>query len=131
MRLQITDYSKNADLADAIRRYHVLLQMTFQTTVYKIFETPDSQIYRFLAPPTPSPAQGPSDPKQATLAMQCQKCHTPFQVQANLGESQPLQEGNLPFPPDNKLNCPGCGIEIDLSDARRQIEVQSKKRVVA
>ena len=47
--LQITDYSRDAEMADAIRRYHVLLQMTFDTTgVYKLYETPTSQIQRFF-----------------------------------------------------------------------------------
>lgn len=43
MRLRITDYSKTADLNDAIVRYHTLLQMTFATNLYKIFETADLQ----------------------------------------------------------------------------------------
>ena len=47
--LQITDYTKNTELSDAIRRYHVLLQMTFDSTgIYKLFETPNSQIQRFF-----------------------------------------------------------------------------------
>ena len=57
MRLKITDYSSNRDLADAIRRYHVLLQMTFESNIYKVFETTDSQIYRFLSMPAPAPQQ--------------------------------------------------------------------------
>ena len=35
MRLRITDYSRSPELADAIRRYHTLLQMTFATNIYK------------------------------------------------------------------------------------------------
>ncbi|MBA3816914.1 MAG: Clp protease ClpP, partial [Parachlamydiaceae bacterium] len=40
MRLKITDYSDDLDFADAIRRYHILMQMTFtHSNVYKITET--------------------------------------------------------------------------------------------
>ena len=46
MKLYVTDYSSTPELANAIRRYYTLLQMTFATNIYKIFETPSSQIIR-------------------------------------------------------------------------------------
>ncbi len=47
--LEVMDFSKAPELADAIRRYQVLLQMTFDGTgIYKLFETPISQIQRFF-----------------------------------------------------------------------------------
>jgi serine dehydrogenase proteinase len=129
MRLRITDYSQNAVLADAIRRYYTLLQMTFTTNIYKVFETPTSQIYRFLQQNIPPPQrQGEAD--VAIVENVCVKCNTKNRVQANLGKKAPLQEGCLAFPANNKLPCTGCGVEIDLSEMRRQIEAQSKKLVV-
>jgi hypothetical protein len=132
MRLRITDYGKNADLADAIRRYYTLLQMTFSTNIYKVFETPTSQVYRFIAPqvPPPQPAPASGEAEVAIIEADCGKCHTRTRVQANLGESRPLQTGCVPFPSDNKLACPNCGTEMDPADARRQIEGQAKKPVV-
>lgn len=130
MRLRITDYSKITELADAIRRYHTLLHMTFATNIYKVFETPDSQIYRYIAAQV-SPPQPPPEANVAIIEARCGKCNAVSRVQANLDESHPLQEGCLPFPSDNKFHCPSCGAEADLSDARRQIEAQSKKRVVS
>lgn len=130
MRLRITDYSKMPELADVIRRYHTLLQMTFATRIYKVFETPESQIYRYLPPQVPL-SQQPVEAEVAILETRCGKCNVTTRVQANLGESRPLQEGCVPFPPDNKFRCPGCGAEADLSDMRRQIEAQSKKRVIS
>jgi len=130
MRLRITDYSRSPELADAIRRYHTLLQMTFATNIYKVTETPTSQVYRFLAPQVPAPQQ-PGSAEVATVEVRCPQCNNASKVQANLDKLRPLQEGHLPFPADNKLHCPSCGSEIDLSDTRRQIEVQTKKRVVA
>ncbi|MFW6131942.1 MAG: SDH family Clp fold serine proteinase [Candidatus Aminicenantaceae bacterium] len=55
MHLKVTDYSKNPELYEAISRYYTLLKMTFDTTnIFKLFETPESQIYRFTKPPAPS-----------------------------------------------------------------------------
>ncbi|MDR2704712.1 MAG: hypothetical protein LBC02_02930 [Planctomycetaceae bacterium] len=55
LRLQITDYSKNNDLFDAINRYYILLQMSFDADIYKIYETPTSQIYKALNVTVPQP----------------------------------------------------------------------------
>ena len=52
MGLRITDYSLQPELDDAITRYYTLLHMTFASNIYKLFETPGSQIYRFVAPQT-------------------------------------------------------------------------------
>lgn len=126
MRLRITDYSEVPDLAEAIRRYHTLLQMTFDSTnIYKIFETPSSQILRFTAQVVPPP----QDADAVLVQVQCPNCRTASKVQANLKKS-PLQPGQHPFPADNKFKCPACAAEIDLTDARRQIEVQSKRSVI-
>jgi hypothetical protein len=126
MRLKITDYSLLPDLAEAIRRYHTLLQMTFDSTnIYKVFETPGSQVYRFLAPQIPPPQQADA----VTFDLQCPKCRTISKVQANLRKS-PLQAGHHKFPTDNKFKCPACGAEIDVTGARHQIEVQSKRPVM-
>lgn len=129
LRLLISDYSKAVDLNDAVTRYFVLLQMTFQTNIYKIFETKDSQIYRFISPNVPLPKAGNSA-EVVIIDVQCNKCNNINKVQAGLGKESPIQAGHVPFPTDNKLKCGGCGSEIDISDARRQIEAQAKKAVV-
>ena len=130
MRLLITDYAENKDLADAIRRYYALLRMLFETNVYKVFETTSSQIYRFniqAAVPLPQPNRNAD---VATVDITCNKCKSLIRIQANLDKPAPLQEGTTPFPKNNKTKCPACGVELDLTDLRRQIELQSKKRVV-
>lgn len=132
MRLRITDYSRQADLADAIRRYYTLLQMTFATNIYKVFETATSQVYRFIMQQVPPQvAPGSANAEVAIIEAQCGKCNVPVRVQANLGQTRPLQAGCVMFPSNNKLVCQNCGAEMDLADARRQIEGQAKKSVVA
>jgi len=131
MGLRISDYSKQADLSDAIRRYHALLQMTFETNAYKVFETPSSQIYRFIAPQVPSPqASVPANADMIVLDLTCNNCGVVSRLQVNLQPNRPLEPGCIPFPSDNQFTCPKCRTQHDLADARRQIEAQTGKQVV-
>lgn len=132
MRLAVVDYSQNAKLLDGISRYFALLQMTFATNIYKIYETPDSQIVKFTAVATPQQL-GPQHLQAADAAFLefvCNSCKTVSKLQANLGASHPIQPGHVAFPADNKFKCPKCGVEHDFTDTRRQIEAQAKKQVV-
>lgn len=134
MKLKITDYSEQPELADAIRRYFVLLQMTFANTmVYKIFETPTSQIVRFVVPqvqqvPGSLPVQ--VDLETAQIDVDCPNCKNKITVQANLNKAQPIEKGAIAFPQDNKLKCPNCAAEINVINIRQQIEAQSGKKIV-
>jgi hypothetical protein len=142
MQLKITDYSKAPVLAEAIRRYYTLLQLIFASNVYKVFETPTSQIHRYLVPQ--AAIQGPAGNIQvspmpkigsggglAKIEIVCGNCKNVTTLQANIGKAQPLKPGNLPFPQDNVFRCPKCNTEHNLSDLRRQLEGQSKQPVVA
>ncbi len=130
IRLRITDYGQNADLSDAIRRHHVLLQMTFASNVYKVFETTTSQIYRFLMPAVvPSPQVG-GVAEQALVGLVCKKCGKEHQLQADFDKKRPLQPGAKRFPKDDILICDKCGTRHNLADARRQIELKAKREVI-
>lgn len=134
MRLKITDYSKTPELNDAIIRYYTLLQMTFATNLYKIFETADSQVVRFLTPQLPAPPRlgaEPSSPKNAVIFdFECGKCRSGARIQANLVAGIPLALGCVPFPSDSLFVCAGCNAPNNLADARRQIEAQFRKSIV-
>jgi len=132
MRLRVTDYSEQADLCDAIRRYYTLLQMTFDTNIYKLFETPDSQIIRFEIM-AGVPAGLKDQTAQADVAMldlECNKCKTVMKIQANFKKNLPTQTERIPFPADNKVKCPTCGTEHDLTAMRHQIEAQTKRSII-
>lgn len=132
LRLKITDYSEIPDLNDAITRYYTLLQMTFASNVYKVVETSESQIYRFLLPQAAheSPKKAKAEGK-AVVDVECLKCNTTHKIQANIGKPQPLEEGCIAFPADNKLNCTKCGNLLDLLELRRQLEGQAKGKLVS
>ena len=125
MKIKITDYTQNSSLNEAITKYYTLLQMTFGTNIYKVFETQDSQIYRFIAQGIPQP--NPRDVKKVIIDFECNNCKKHSKIQANFEKNQPLQQGCYRFPRDNKYKCPACQVENDLSDLKRQIEAQTKK----
>jgi hypothetical protein len=135
MRLLITDYSGQADLLDAIRRYHTLLQILFATNCYKVIETSGSQIYRFGVQQVqqlagvPGSLQGVA-PASAQAEIGCSKCQAPMKVQAKFDPNAPDDPDCIPWPPDNKLRCPSCGTEHDLADTRRALEAQVGRAVV-
>ncbi len=140
MELMVTDYSENPDLADAIRRYKILLQLTFERTpAYKIYETPTSQIVsqvnmQGIVPPGMVPQAMPGIPKDAkTLEMDfdCNTCHTITKLQARFSKTVPMKPDYIPFPITNKFICKGCGKEHDLTNVRRDIERQFGKKIVS
>ena len=133
MGLEITDYSKNQQLSNAIRRYFTLLQMTFGTTIYKIFETADTHIFRYSTSPAPQQGLPPliqNTGDKVNFDLECQNCKAITKFQANFKSTLKIEKGFLAFPKDNNFKCPTCKTEHDLSDIRRQIELQSKKTIV-
>jgi len=130
MRFKVQDYSKNVELHDAISRYYTLLMMTFDsTTVYKLFETATSQIYRFTKPPASIPSFGKKTPDSALIDFECPNCKSISKIQTNFKKGLALQKGALPFPKDDKFSCPHCKSVIDLSAIRRQIELETKSTI--
>jgi len=126
MGIKITDYEGIPALADAIRRYHVLMRMSFETNIFKIYETPNSQILRFQGQNTPSPSKADG----ADIQWQCPKCGGIVQIQVRFSLNVPMKQGYVPFPANNLLTCPHCGTPSDLTPIRMQIEAQTKKRIV-
>jgi len=131
MKLRITNYNLSADLKDAITRYYTLLRMTFDTNMYKMIETVESQIYRFVVGPNPGGAPIPEKQKIAGVDFECPKCKEHFLIQLNIGISEPLKPGNVPYPvDDNVFKCPNCGAQSNLANLRLQIEAQTGKKIV-
>jgi len=130
MKLIIEDFSLNTELNEAILRYYTLLRMSFETTIYKIYETTKSQIYRFSIPP------GKDNPREnkneiVEIKFECPKCKNISTIQANLEKQSPLKNNNLPYPLNNSIfKCPHCGAESDISKIKLEIEAQTGKNLV-
>jgi len=132
MKLKITDYTEDKELSDAIGRYFTLLKITFDgTNHFKIYETPTSQIYRFI------PIQGivqqnipMQDIKSAEIKIPCPKCKNELNVQAKFDKGVPLKQGFTEIPKEDKIQCPACQSSIDLVDLKKNLEAQIKKKIV-
>jgi hypothetical protein len=97
--------------------------------IYKVFETPTSQIYNFAiqqGAPTPKP----NEIDLVQVDVECANCKTVTKVQANLKPGIPMQDGAIPFPKDDMFVCPSCQSNINIADLRKQIESQTKKRIL-
>lgn len=132
LRVKITDYSTDAPLNEAITRYYTLLRMSFENSaIYKIFETKNSQIYRFVAPIGPPALTPQMNQKSVVLEGSCTKCKNKLKIQANFEKNVKPQEGTIPYPVStDTLKCPNCNENINLSALRTQIESQLGKKVV-
>jgi len=138
MKLKIYDYSSDADLDDAITRYYTLLRMTFETTnIYKIFETIDSQIYRFSVAgnpqlPVPNLKSVPHSQNQiAIIDFVCPSCKNTIRFQANLGKHSSLQGGNIAFPvKECQFQCPRCKTVNNILHIKLQIEAETGQKIV-
>jgi hypothetical protein len=133
MRLLVTDITQSAALNEAVMRYYTLLQMTLESSgIYKLFETPTSQIYRFALSGNGVDAvqNGGGAGLVAALNVKCTKCGTEAKVQANLGVPSPLKAGHIAYPKDNRFLCNKCGAVQDLTAARRTIEMKTKRPLV-
>lgn len=124
--LQITDYSANRELFDAIYRYHVLLQMSLEANIYKIYETPISQIYRTLNTPVQMPPMGAVP---CSFELHCNKCGNTQIIQIDFGQKAPMPPGSAAFPENNVYKCTKCQAEHDLTSLRQQIEAASGKKI--
>lgn len=131
MKLSITDYTQDTELNDAITRYHTLLQMSFETNIYKIYETPNSQIYRSTNQTPPIDQQIIQKlPNPLIVDFECGKCKAKSKMQINFEKKFPLNPGTVPFPSNNKFKCPSCGAESDVLGIRQQLEAQTKKKII-
>ena len=132
LRLKITDYSQQDDLADAVRRYFVLLRLSFELSgIYKVYETPSSHVLKHLlvvAAPGQMPQPG-AQAKSVEVGVKCEKCGEVEIVFAPLEAGQVVPPGKTPFPKDNKLTCRSCATSTDLIGLRRAIEAQCGKPI--
>lgn len=135
----------DGELEDALLRYAALMKMTFdRTSAYKFFETVESQINRNMVPPaapvkqpegTPGGPAGPPGgqkvPPMVRINISCTQCGNGLCVQANFVEGFPAQDGCVPFPADNMIDCPQCGARIDLAPVRNELESKLKRAILA
>jgi hypothetical protein len=134
MGLKITDYSKDANLNEAINRYFTLLRMTLESSnVYKLFETIDTQVLRFSVPQVQPGALNPKgvmDPKDVIIGYVCPQCRNKFEIQAILDKAAKIDSGKIKYPKNDTFICPNCRASSNLAAARLQVEAQTGKKII-
>ena len=136
MKLKVTDYSVKKELLDAIRNYHILLRMVFDTTnIFKLYETSsESQIYRFqgvTAPPPPIVGVNQNLEQSLFVEAKCGNCSKVTVIQASfVPDKKLIKPATLKFPKRNVWTCENCRHSSSIIDLRRQIEAQTKQKIV-
>lgn len=121
MRLLVQDFSTTADLCEAIKRYYSLLRISFQSNLFKIIETPTSQILRH-ANVALSNLAAQQAPQAVEIQKVCKNCNSQIKVFAKLNTNAIRPPGSIPFPSEDMLDCPTCGELVDFSPERAKVE---------
>ncbi|GHT22711.1 hypothetical protein AGMMS4957_13270 [Bacteroidia bacterium] len=135
MKLQITDYSKDIKLSEAIDRYYTLLKMAFDMTgIYKIFETTNSQIYQSVSqanpPSIPVTKRTKEEISSAATNFMCPKCGGNYEIQLNFKSNALIEKGAIPYPNNDVFVCPNCSTQTDVAPIRLNLEAQTKLKVI-
>ena len=127
LRVKVTNYDDNADLSDAITRYYTLLRLSFEVSAsYKIFETPSSQIYRFLVPGQAARPQARPAGEKSLVEVVCTKCQARFKVQVNWKKGVKNDPDAVPY--NDSVVCPTCDARNPLGVCSYRLRASRGKR---
>ena len=134
MRLKISDFTEPPflPLADPIRRYHALLYITFESNVFKLFETPSRVIARTLNTQVQmgTPQQIPPELAETVdFTVQCAHCQKDLPIRMKLKKGAKDEPDRIPYPKNDVVTCPYCSTKNDLAGAKRNIEQKMKRKV--
>lgn len=135
--LEITKIDDSPELSEVVYRIQTICKLfSSTTTTFKIFATKDVAIIKQAAlVSTPkSLIRSGEMPDAVTFEVKCQKCGKSYKIYAKLVPNPKIDEdhkrkGFIPFPIDNKIRCE-CGVEIEISGIKNQIEMQAGKKIV-
>ena len=128
---------ENPDLSNIIYRIQTILRLHFSSTsTYKMFATQNEKILKNATQKSIIKTDIPGREKADAVALEinCNKCGKKYNIYAKLKQDVKIDEdfkkkGLIPFPKDNKLKC-DCGVEIDLTGIRNDLESQIGKKII-
>lgn len=131
------DFSEQSQLDDAIRRYHSLLRLTFESNLIKLFETQYGTIARFVTDSPKAPGKD-QDALRRQVAekgtidvdLRCPVCSKNIPLQVNFAKKMPDTPGRTPYPEGDAMTCPNCQRQVNLAGTRREIERNVGKEVI-
>lgn len=126
-----TDKNANKEVAEHILRYYTLLKITLnETNIFKLFETPTTQIIRFQQLQA-VPVQAPGQADIILLPIPCHSCGNIIDVQMNFTDGVPVKPGFILADAKLKtIKCPHCGFDNNLTPLIEKIEKDSGRKVV-
>ncbi|MBM4294176.1 MAG: peptidase [Deltaproteobacteria bacterium] len=137
--LKINRIEDDPKLSEVVFKIHTVIRFLFErSTVFKIFAIADEKIFRHFHPPIVQPAPGPGmAPQQADVVVidhSCNNCGKMHKLYAKLKKEPKIDfdmkaQGRTPLPVNNLITCP-CGVKIDLTPVRRDIEANLGKKLV-
>jgi len=134
--LRINRIEENNSLCDIVYRIKTVIKVLFgSSTLYKIFFTADDHITQsaYSQNPTADNRQQIQTPIAESTVI-CPRCGKQHPIYVKFGkipnelEKQMKTRGKV-FPIDNKLQC-DCGITIDLTGLRNQLENQLGRKII-
>lgn len=133
--LKITRVDSNAALADVVYRIQTVVKLLFATTnTFKIIATEEEKIFANAVPINSSPNMSTQQAEVARLEIDCPNCGNRHKIYAKFTSNPKVdadlkKEGFLPLPKNNKIKCK-CGLEIDVSGIKNDLETQTGKKVI-
>jgi hypothetical protein len=136
--LQIQKIDADPKLANIVYRIHVVLRLLCDSTsIFKVFMTADSKLFRqatAAASPFGIPIPSAKDISIIRIDQACPKCGTVHKVYAKTKPDPRLddkakKEGFKPFPKDGKIMCT-CTQQIDIMGLKNQIEAQTGLKLI-
>ncbi|RJQ47421.1 MAG: peptidase [Nitrospiraceae bacterium] len=135
--LKIKRVEDDSKLSELIYRIQIVCRLLFDnTTIFKIFATEDTKIFKQAAPanvPMKIPASAVK-PDAVEIDQKCPQCGTIHKIYAKFVNNPKVDreltaKGFKPFPKDGKMICK-CGYEVDLSGIKNQIETDLGRKVI-
>jgi len=128
IKLKIKNINEDEKISEIIERIHVLLRLIFSSGhSYKIIATKDTKLVK-----TAVEVQMPvSSQPSMNINISCNQCGSDFPLYVNFSRDSRIdkelqEQGRLPFPKNSKIICE-CGEKLDLSEVRKQIEIDFGK----
>lgn len=135
INLKISRVDNDPKLSDIVYRIQMVCRLLFDSTsIYKIFATADSKVFKQAAPAGSAVPQIPAQLDVVQIDQSCPKCKTLHKLYAKFVQNPKIDadlraQGFTPFPKDGKIKCK-CGMHIDLLGIKNQIEAQTGRKMV-
>ena len=132
LKLDITDFSEDEELNDAIMRYYTLMRMTFYGPIYKYLETIDTQIYKMLSTQEiiqPQNHVSNQEIKNVLVDVECSICKFKHKIVIPFDGILPENKEYIAYPKNNILFCTNCHNKMDLTVLKNEIENNFGKKI--